>query len=113
MKSTMTNSQKTADLKRLAYQCAEQKNNGCNDNCGSCPLNVSLYLDDPREAVLIRTNAEIDYQHDQENEQARNQVIKEIEDRNTAAGIGTLIGGLIPIGLIIWLVLSIKSCIFG
>jgi len=113
MKSTMTNSQKTADLKRLAYQCAEQKNNGCNGNCGSCPLNVSLYIDDPREAVLIRTNAEIDYQHDQAKEQAFNQLIKENEDKRTAEDIGTLIGALIPIGLVIWCVLSIKSCIFG
>jgi hypothetical protein len=76
-------------------------------------LNVSLYLDDPREAVLIRTNAEIDYQGDQAKEQAFNQLIKENEDRRTAEYIGALIGALIPIGLVIWCVLSIKSCIFG
>jgi len=110
----MTNSQKTSDLKRLAYQCAEQKNNGCNNNCGNCPLNVSLYLDDPREAVLIRTNAEIDYQDEQAKELAFNQLIKKGEEQRTAEYIGTLIGGvLIPIGLVIWCVLSIKSCIFG
>ena len=113
MKSTMTNSQKTNDLKRLAYQCAEQKNDGCNDNCRNCPLNVSLYLDDPREAVLIRTKAEIDYQGDQAKEQAFNQLIKKNEEQRTAEYIGTLIGGLIPIGLIIWCVLSIRSCMFG
>ena len=59
----MTNEQKSSQLYRVAYQCAENKSNGAckNGYCGNCPLNVSLYLADQREAVLIKTNAALDY----------------------------------------------------
>jgi tetrahydromethanopterin S-methyltransferase subunit G len=112
MKSTMTNSQKTADLKRLAYQCVEQKYNGCNNNCGNCPLNVSLYTDDPREAVLIRTNAELDYQKDvqYQNEQIQRQI--DYQKQENAKSISSLVGVLIGIFLTIILpILMIQSCI--
>jgi hypothetical protein len=110
----LSNKQKANEYRRLAYQCASNEaNNTCNRYCANCPLNISLFLDDQKEAVLIKMSAIQDYQQDQANEQAQNQLIKEIKDRNTAEGIGAIIGALIPIGLIIWLISSIKSCFSG
>jgi hypothetical protein len=112
MKSTMTNSQKTSELKRLAYECAERKYSGCNDNCRKCPLNISLYLEDPREAVLIQTNAEFDYQKNvqYQNEQIQRQI--DYQKQENANGIASLIGVLIGIFLTIILpILMIQSCI--
>jgi hypothetical protein len=112
MKSGMSNKQRTDDLKRLAYQCAENKNNGCNSNCTNCPLNISLYLDDPREAVLIRTNAELDYQRivQARNEQIQRQI--EYQKQETANNIAELVGKLMGVFLFIILpTLMIHRCI--
>jgi uncharacterized protein YuzB (UPF0349 family) len=60
MDNILSAEQKSAELYRLAYQCAVNKQLGCKGFCGNCQLNVSLYADNPREAVLIRTSAEMD-----------------------------------------------------
>jgi hypothetical protein len=58
----LTNDQRSKELYRIAYQCAETKNTvGCNNNCAACPLNVHLYVDDARDATLIKTSAAMDY----------------------------------------------------
>jgi hypothetical protein len=63
VKDVMSAEQRSSALYRSAYQCAENKSKGlCNGYCGNCPLNVSLYVDDPREAVLIKTSAALDQQ---------------------------------------------------
>ena len=56
----MNAAQRNTELYRIAYQCALLKQQGCNGYCGNCQLNTSLYIDDAREAVLIKTNAAID-----------------------------------------------------
>jgi hypothetical protein len=56
----MTDEQKTTELYRLAYQCAEYKQQGCTGYCGNCQFNVNLYVKDPRESVLIQTSAALD-----------------------------------------------------
>jgi hypothetical protein len=58
----LTNDQRSKELYRIAYQCAETKHTtGCNNNCAACPLNVHLYVDDARDATLIKTSAAMDY----------------------------------------------------
>ncbi|MDR1389236.1 MAG: hypothetical protein LBJ31_04605 [Treponema sp.] len=112
MKSTMTNSQKTSDLKRLAYECAGRKYSGCNSNCGKCPLNISLYLEDQHEAVLIQTNAELDYQNNVQYQNAQIQRQIEYQKQENANNIASLIGTLVGIFLTIILpILMIQSCI--
>jgi hypothetical protein len=60
--SPLTNDQRSKEYYRIAYQCAETKNTtGCNNNCATCPLNVHLYVDDARDATLIKTSAAMDY----------------------------------------------------
>jgi len=58
---------KSQEYYRFAYQCLElvHTKGGCNNNCGACPLNVHLYIDDPREAILIKTSAAIDFKKQQ------------------------------------------------
>jgi hypothetical protein len=62
MAGTLTNHQKSGEYYRIAYKCAEVKDTqGCDGNCAACVLNVHLYVDDPREATLIKTSAALDY----------------------------------------------------
>jgi tetrahydromethanopterin S-methyltransferase subunit G len=110
MKSGLSNKQRSEDLKRLAYECAERKYSGCNTNCNKCPLNISLYLEDPHDAVLIQANAELDYQKNvqYQNEQIQRQI--EYQKQETAESIGKLIGWLLAIGIPI---IGIYNCISG
>jgi len=59
---------RSQEYHRVAYQCLElaHTKGGCNNNCAACPLNVHMYIDDPREATLIKTSAAIDYHKQQE-----------------------------------------------
>jgi hypothetical protein len=57
----LTNEQKSTELYRLAYVCEQMKAKGCGGFCANCQFNVSLYADNSREAVLIKTSASIDY----------------------------------------------------
>ena len=110
----LTNKQKAEEYRQLAYQCVvNEENSACNMDCINCPLNIALFVDDKKEAVLIKMAAMREYQNDQANEQIRNQIYKKAEDELNAQRIGTLIAALIPIGLIIWLISSIKSCFSG
>jgi len=114
MKSGFSNKQRIEDLKRLAYECAERKYNGCNDNCGKCPLNISLYLEDKQDAVLIQTNAELDYQQNVQlyNEQVQMQI--EHQKQENANTIAELVGKVIGIFIFIILpIIMIHSCIQG
>ena len=108
----MSNSQKTKEIKRLAYECAERKYNGCNENCNACPLNISFYFDDPREAVIIQTNAELDYQNNVllYNQQVQTQI--EEQKQENSENIAKIIGYGIGIFLTIILpLIMIQSCI--
>ena len=112
MKSGLTNKQRSEDLKRLAYECAARKYNGCNENCGKCPLNISLYMEDQHDAVLIQTNAELDYQQNVHlyNQQVQMQI--EHQKQESAENIGKLIGyGIVIFLTIILPIIMIQSCI--
>jgi len=56
----MNAAKRNTELYRIAYQCGILRLRGCKGYCGNCQFNASLYIDDPREAVLIKTNAAID-----------------------------------------------------
>ncbi|GHU13163.1 hypothetical protein FACS1894161_2840 [Spirochaetia bacterium] len=60
MKNNLNAAQRAAKLYRVSSRCAELGGR-CTQNCGNCEYNVSLYVDDPREAVLIKTSARIDH----------------------------------------------------
>ena len=110
----LTNKQKAEEYRQLAYQCvANEVNNACNMDCINCPLNISHFIEDKKEAVLIKMAAMREYQTDQANEQVRNEIIKKAEEQKSAYEIAHIIAALIPIGLIIWLISSIKSCFSG
>jgi len=61
----LTDEIRSQEYYRLAFQCLELVHikNGCNNNCAACPLNVHLYIDDPKDATLIKTSAAIDYKN--------------------------------------------------
>jgi hypothetical protein len=112
--SVLSNKQKADEYRQLAYQCvANEANNSCDRGCANCPLNISLFMDDGKEAVLIKMSAIRDYQRDLAKEQARNQIIKKSREQENAAYIGTLLGAAIPIAFIIWCISSIQSCFAG
>ena len=84
------------ELYQLAYQCHELKRKGCRGYCGNCQLNVSLYADDSREAVLIKTNAAID-----------NEKNTKFDREQDYAYYGQ---GIVGLGIIIFIIISIQSC---
>lgn len=57
----LTEAQQAAEYYRFAYTCEKMKERGCPGLCMNCQFNVSLYVEDPREAVLIKSSAQIDY----------------------------------------------------
>jgi hypothetical protein len=65
MAGPLTNQQRSSEYYRIAYKCAEVKSTkGCDNNCAACVLNVHLYVDDPRDATLIKTSAALNYVRD-------------------------------------------------
>jgi len=110
----LTNKEKAEGYRRLAYQCASNEvNNACDNICDNCPLNISLFLEDQKEAVLIKMSAMQDYQQDLANEQVRNKILKEARDKIAAREMGNIIALLIFFGLIFWIFSSIRSCFSG
>lgn len=57
----MDGTERYSKVYRLAYECVERKAKGCTENCNYCRLNIAAYIPDIREAMLIKTNAELDY----------------------------------------------------
>jgi|GEM_PF-4357295 len=67
--SVLTNKQKTVEYYQIAYECVENEvNNTCNMDCINCPLNLIHFVDDKKEAVLIKISAMREYQKNQEKE---------------------------------------------
>jgi hypothetical protein len=99
----MTKEQQATKLYRIAYQCALNKRYGCNQYCGNCRFNASLYVDNPREAVLIKTTAEID-----ENKSAAYNAQQEAESKAWTI-FGWVIVGIVVL-LFLWGCYSCKSC---
>jgi hypothetical protein len=62
MTGLLTNQQRSKEYYRLSYQCLQTKaEKKCDGKCAFCSLNVHLYVDDPRDATLIKTSAAVDY----------------------------------------------------
>jgi len=62
MPGVLTNDVKAQEYYRLAYACVQMKHGGtCPGKCATCTLNVHLYMNDVREATLIKTSAELDF----------------------------------------------------
>jgi hypothetical protein len=92
----LSNEQRAAGYYRLAYECAEAQKTGCSGYCGNCPLNVSLYEPNPRDAVLIKTSAAID-----------NQKMHNFKSQMDAEWLGALIAGIIMVAIPLYF---INSC---
>jgi len=96
----MTNEQRSQEYYRLALKCHElsQSKRGCDHQCARCTLNVNLYVDDIRDATLIKTSAGIDWQ--------KGQVVKA---REQGTAIGQLIWSLVLlIGLALAVILPVQ-----
>jgi hypothetical protein len=112
--SVLSNKQKADEYRQLAYQCvANEANNACDRSCVKCPFNISLFMDDEKEAVLIKMAAMRDYQQDIANEQFRNEINQRVQDNTNGAYLGTLIVIAGFIGFFICCISSIKSCFAG
>jgi hypothetical protein len=62
MAGMLTGQQRSKEYYRLSYQCLQTKaEKKCDGKCAFCTLNVHLYVDDPRDATLIKTSAAVDY----------------------------------------------------
>lgn len=98
---TLNNDVRAQEYYRIAYKCIElsQTKKGCNGICAACTLNIHLYVDDVKEATLIKTSAGIDWQ--------RGQLIKAHE---SGVAWGQLIWSIILIGLLITAVAWPVSC---
>ncbi|MDR1390195.1 MAG: hypothetical protein LBJ31_09510 [Treponema sp.] len=57
MKNVLSREERAIGLFQTAYQCEQFKSHGCRSNCGACQYNVSFYVEDPREAMLIKMDA--------------------------------------------------------
>jgi len=94
------------ELYKLARNCAEFNNKGCNCQCERCGYNIYLYTNE-RDATLIKSNAYADYQRYKE-------VVDRIEQRvrqnNTAATVGPLIVIALFVGGFVWCCSACKSC---
>jgi hypothetical protein len=110
----LSNKQKADEYRQLSYQCvANEANNVCDRSCVNCPFNISLFIDDKKEAVLIKMSAMRDYQQNLANEQFRNEINQRVQDNINGAYLGTLIVIAGFIGFIIWCISSIQSCFAG
>ena len=49
------------NLYNIAIQCARLNSKGCAKGCEQCQFNVFNYVDDIREASLLKANAYTDY----------------------------------------------------
>jgi hypothetical protein len=101
MAGTLTDRQRSSEYYRIAYKCAETKaTTGCNGNCAMCVLNVHLYVDDAREATLIKTSAAMDY----------GKWDTTMRDKNKSGWLSAA-GGLLAIAVVILMVALPTQCV--
>jgi len=91
-------------LYAIALRCAELNAQGCAFGCAGCQYNVFNYVDDVREASLLKANAYTDYDRQQ-------RLHKKVEAARNAEDFGYGIWTLLVIGFLIWMCWSIKSCV--
>jgi hypothetical protein len=92
----LNNDVRAQEYYRIAYKCIElsQTKKGCDHQCAKCTLNIHLYVDNVRDATLIKTSAGIDYQR-------QIAVQKMWNSKQTAAIVGPLISLLFVAAIII------------
>jgi hypothetical protein len=90
-------------LYAVALRCAELNDSGCECDCVNCQYNIFNYVDDVREASLLKANAYTDY-HKQ------SIIIKESKDIITANTYAPLVALIMIIGLFAYCCSSVKSC---
>ena len=90
-------------LYSIALQCARLSTQGCALGCEQCQYNIFNYVDDTREASLLKANAYADHYNSM-------QVKKEFD----SAIVWNQISALLAIGVVIlismWACSSVKSC---
>jgi hypothetical protein len=85
-----------------ALQCVKLNDEGCARDCAECQYNVFNYVEDTREAALLKATAHTDYYN-------RQKIYIEANMAKAASSIGP---GLVPF-LIIGAVLLAVRMIFG
>jgi bacterioferritin-associated ferredoxin len=92
MAGPLTNQQRSSEYYRIAYKCAEVKSTkGCDSNCAACVLNVHLYVDDVRDATLIKTSAALNYVRDVAEVRSSNAEIRRENKWSTIRLIGWIV----------------------
>jgi hypothetical protein len=94
-------------LYSVAMQCAKLSDNCCEYDCGHCQYNIFNYLDDVREASLLKANAYTDFYNRKKILTEARARVKESEDAYSFVGLIFL--GLIVWGLM-WCCSTMKSC---
>jgi len=109
MGGALTNQQRSKEFYRIAYECAKKEYYGsCTGTCATCTLNIHLYVDDIKDATLIKTSVAVDFLREVENNRQR-----EISDRWEIAG--AILSCLFALGFIfvvfVWPIMAIRSCV--
>ena len=90
-------------LYAIAMQCAELNANGCARDCVNCMYNIHNYVDDVREASLLKANAYSDYHR-------QHKIIQDIKDKQTAWDMAGPVAIIIMVLVCMWACHSVKSC---
>jgi len=85
----------------IAMECAKRNAEGCNMQCQICQFNIFNYLDDVREAALLKATAQTDYERNRE-------LSKKIEQDKAASFWGPMLFSCLLIGLLVW---GCQSCL--
>jgi len=93
-------------LYAITMACAKYNAQGCNCECGVCQFNVFNYVDDVREAGILKATAYADFTSAQE----ANKLVAQQDKAHTAANLTM---AAIIIGVIIFAVSSIATCFIG
>ena len=97
-------------LYSIALHCARLNDAGCALGCQQCQFNIFNYVDDVREASLLKANAYTDYHNHKEYEARRIAFYKQSERDSAIGTIISLIPLFLMVGLIWWGVASCRSC---
>ena len=90
-------------LYAIAMQCARFNDQGCSCDCHHCQFNVFNYVNDVREASLLKANAYTDY-HNQK------QILDEARRTTRAYELAPLVFLILLIGGLAWCCSTVQSC---
>jgi hypothetical protein len=84
-------------------QCAELNDTGCACGCAQCQFNVFNYVDDVREASLLKANAYTDYYR-------HKKISEQLEDHKRSEALAPLILIVLIVAGLMYCCSSVKSC---